>query len=87
MESQQVQRCSVRVQVQGENSYKGGKDQGATTDHSRGLRRKVQTSCEKTRITTRNVAICDDLLMTPRTFVTEWYVICDEISIFVIGAK
>jgi hypothetical protein len=37
--------------------------------------------------TTRNVAICDDLLVTPLTFVIEWYVICDEISIFVIGAK
>jgi hypothetical protein len=37
--------------------------------------------------TSRNVAICDDLLVTPLTFVTEWYVICDEISIFVIGAK
>jgi hypothetical protein len=40
-----------------------------------------------TTFTTRNVAICDDLLVTPLTFVTEWYVICDEISIFVIGAK
>jgi hypothetical protein len=28
-----------------------------------------------------------DLLVTPLTFVIEWYVICDEISIFVIGAK
>jgi hypothetical protein len=40
-----------------------------------------------TTFTTRNVAICDDLLVTPLTFVTEWYVIYDEISIFVIGAK
>jgi hypothetical protein len=37
--------------------------------------------------TTRNVAICDDLLVMPLTFITKWYVICDEISIFVIGAK
>jgi hypothetical protein len=37
--------------------------------------------------TTRNVAICDDLLVTLLTFVTEWYVIYDETSIFVIGAK
>jgi hypothetical protein len=34
--------------------------------------------------TTRKVAICDDLLMTLLTFVTEWYVFYDEISIFVI---
>jgi hypothetical protein len=37
--------------------------------------------------TTRNLAICDDLLVTPLTFVIEWFVMCDEISIFVIGAK
>jgi hypothetical protein len=37
--------------------------------------------------TTRNVAICDNLLVTPLTFITEWYVIGDEISIFFIGAK
>jgi hypothetical protein len=37
--------------------------------------------------TTRNVAIYDDLLVTPLTIVIEWYVICDEISIFVIGGK
>jgi hypothetical protein len=41
-------RSSVRVRVQGEITSKGGKDQGATTDHPRGLRRKVRTSCEKT---------------------------------------
>jgi hypothetical protein len=40
----------------------------------------------KKNFTTRNVAICDDLLVTPLTFVIEWFVICDEISIFVIGA-
>jgi hypothetical protein len=41
-------RSSVRVQVQGEITPKGGKDQGATTDHPRGLRGKDRTSCEKT---------------------------------------
>jgi hypothetical protein len=40
-------RSSVRVRVQGEITSKGGKDQGAMTDHPRGLRRKVQTSYEK----------------------------------------
>jgi hypothetical protein len=40
-------RSSVRVRVQGEITSKGGKDKGATTDHPQGLRRKVQTSCEK----------------------------------------
>jgi hypothetical protein len=38
---------SVRVQVQGEITSKGGKDQRATMDHPRELRRKVLTSCEK----------------------------------------
>jgi hypothetical protein len=37
--------------------------------------------------TTREVAICDDLLVTLVTFVTEWFVIYDEISIFIIGGK
>jgi hypothetical protein len=41
-------RSSVRVRVQGEIASKGGKDQGGTTDHPRGLRRKVRTSHEKT---------------------------------------
>jgi hypothetical protein len=41
-------RSSVRVRVQGEITSKGGKDQGAMTDHPRGLRRKVRTSYEKT---------------------------------------
>jgi hypothetical protein len=39
---------------------------------------------QATTHTTRKVAICDDLLMTLLTFVTEWYVFYDEISIFVI---
>jgi hypothetical protein len=34
--------------MQGEITSKGGKDQGGTTDHPRGLRHKVQTSYEKT---------------------------------------
>jgi hypothetical protein len=37
--------------------------------------------------TTRKVAICDDLLVTLLTFVTEWYVLYDEFSNFVIGDK
>jgi hypothetical protein len=41
-------RSSIRVQVQGEITSKGGKDQGATTDHPRGVRHKDRTSCEKT---------------------------------------
>jgi hypothetical protein len=39
------------------------------------------------RGTTRKVAICDDLLVTLLTFIAEWYVIYDKISIFVIGGK
>jgi hypothetical protein len=46
--SKEQMRSSVRVRVQGEITSKGGKDQGATTDHPRGLRRKVRTSCKKT---------------------------------------
>jgi hypothetical protein len=37
--------------------------------------------------TTRKVAICDDLLVTLLTFVTEWYVLSDEFSNFFIGGK
>jgi hypothetical protein len=37
------------------------KDQGATTDHPQGLRRKVRTSCEKTPYLDRGD---DDLKMT-----------------------
>jgi hypothetical protein len=37
--------------------------------------------------TTTKVAICDDLLVTLLTFVTEWYVLYDEFSNFVIGGK
>jgi hypothetical protein len=47
LEPHMVLRSFVRVRMQGEITLKGGKDQGATTDHPRGLRRKVQTSCEK----------------------------------------
>jgi hypothetical protein len=36
-------RSFVRVRVQGEITSKGGNDQGATTDHPQGLRRKLQT--------------------------------------------
>ena len=46
--SKEQMRSSVRVRVQGEITSKGGKDQGATTDHPRGLRCKDRTSCEKT---------------------------------------
>jgi hypothetical protein len=42
---------------------------------------------EFTHDTTRKVAICDDLVMTLLTFVTEWYVLYDEFSNFFIGAK
>jgi hypothetical protein len=46
--SKEQMRSFVCVQEQGEITSKDGKDQGATTDHPRGLRRKDQTSCEKT---------------------------------------
>jgi hypothetical protein len=46
--SKEHMRSSVRVRVQGEFTSKGGKDQDDTTDHPRGLRPKVRTSCEKT---------------------------------------
>jgi hypothetical protein len=46
--SKEKMRSSVRVRVQGEITSEGGKDQGGTTDHPRGLRRKVRTSYEKT---------------------------------------
>jgi hypothetical protein len=46
--SKEQMRSSVHVRVQGKITSKGGKDQGAMTDHPRGLRRKVRTSCEKT---------------------------------------
>jgi hypothetical protein len=54
-------RSSVRVRVQGEITSKGGKVQGDATDHPRGLRRKVRTSCEKTHYLDRGD---DDLKMT-----------------------
>jgi hypothetical protein len=44
-----------------EITSKGGKDQGGTTDHPRGLRRKVRASYEKTRYLDRGD---DDLKMT-----------------------
>jgi hypothetical protein len=53
----------------------------------KGILKYLRRTKDMFLITTRNVAICDDLLVTPLTFVIEWYVICDEISIFVIGAK
>jgi hypothetical protein len=46
--SKEQMRSSVRFQVQGEITPKGGKDQGDMTYHPRGLRRKDLTSCEKT---------------------------------------
>jgi hypothetical protein len=42
--SKEQMRSSIRVQVQGKITYKGEKDQGATTDHPRGPRRKDRTS-------------------------------------------
>jgi hypothetical protein len=54
-------RSSVHVRVQGEITSKGGKDQGAMTDHPWGLRSKVRTSCEKTPYLDR---WDDDLKMT-----------------------
>jgi hypothetical protein len=54
-------RSSIRVRVQGEITSKSGKDQGDMTDHLRGLRRKVRTSCEKTPYLDRGD---DDLKMT-----------------------
>jgi hypothetical protein len=47
--------------MQGEITSKGGKDQGGTMDHPRGLRRKVWTSYEKTPYLDRGD---DDLKMT-----------------------
>jgi hypothetical protein len=50
-ESQQVQRSKWGVLFVFEwrrITSKSGKDQGGTTDHPWGLRRKVRTSCEKT---------------------------------------
>jgi hypothetical protein len=59
--SKERMRSFVRVRVQGQIASKGGKDQGGTTDHPRGLRRKVWTSCEKTPYLDRGD---DDLKMT-----------------------
>jgi hypothetical protein len=46
--SKEQMRSSTRVRVQCEITSKGGKDQGAMTDHPLGLRRKLRTSYEKT---------------------------------------
>jgi hypothetical protein len=54
-------KSSIHVRVQGVITSKGGKDQGATTDHPLGLRCKVQTSCEKILYLDRGD---DDLKMT-----------------------
>jgi hypothetical protein len=59
--SKEQMRSSVHVRVQGEITSKGGKDQGGTTNHSRRLRRKVQTSYKKTLYLDRGD---DDLKMT-----------------------
>jgi hypothetical protein len=59
--SKEQMRSSIRVRMQGEITSKGGKDQGRTTDHPRGLRRKVRTSYEKTPYIDRGD---DDLKMT-----------------------
>jgi hypothetical protein len=48
--SKEQMRSFVRVQVHGEITSKGDKDQGDMTDHLQGLRRKVRTSSEKTPI-------------------------------------
>jgi hypothetical protein len=61
MSSKEQLRSLVRVRVQGEITSKGGKDQGATSDHPRGLRRKVRTSYEETPYIDRGD---DDLKMT-----------------------
>jgi hypothetical protein len=59
--SKEQMRSSVRVRMQGEITSKGGKDQGGTMDHPRGLRGKVRTSCEKTPYLDRGD---DDLKIT-----------------------
>jgi hypothetical protein len=71
-------RSSVRVRVQGKITSKGGKDQGATTDHPRGLRCKVRTSCKKTPYLDRED---DDLKMTQMKG-TNW-----KMSKWVVGRK
>jgi hypothetical protein len=61
MSSKEQLRSLIRVRVQGEITSKGGKDQGATADHPRGLRCKVRTSYEETPYLDRGD---DDLKMT-----------------------
>jgi hypothetical protein len=46
--SKEQMRSSVHVRVQDEFIPKGGYDQGSTTEHPQGLRRKDRTPCEKT---------------------------------------
>jgi hypothetical protein len=38
-------------------------------------------------LTSRNMIICDILLVTLLILVTEWYVFHDEMSVFVISCK
>jgi hypothetical protein len=52
-----------------------------------GVRQSHLVEQTRQNFTTRKVAICDDLLVTLLTFVTEWYVLYDEFSNFVIGGK
>jgi hypothetical protein len=59
--SKEQMRSSVCFHVQGKITSKGGKDQGTTMNHPQGLRRKVQTSCEKTPYLDRGD---DELKMT-----------------------
>jgi hypothetical protein len=46
--SKEQMRSPIRVQMQGEITRKGGKDQGVTIEHPWGLERKDWTSCKKT---------------------------------------
>jgi hypothetical protein len=62
MSSKEQLRSPVRVRMQGKITSKGGKDKCATTDHPRGLRRKVWTSYEKTPYLDRR----DDDLKMPQ---------------------
>jgi hypothetical protein len=59
--SKEQMRSFVRVRLQGEITSIGGKDQGGTKDHPRGLRLKLRTSYEKTPYLDRRD---DDLKMT-----------------------
>jgi hypothetical protein len=63
--SKEQMRSFGRVQVQGEITSKGGKDGGATTNHPRGLRHKVRTSCEHYVITSNRSRIISNWPLTP----------------------